>query len=241
MQKVKKYFFSVIIIVAIGALAFLFYGHKTLAPKSTPAVQNIPNTNISAQAAAFPKTSPAKPAAPEYALVGPRGNVPNSAPKDYGFWSFAIPVPGVLSRSGQPTLTDFKWLKVNGWVSDIDLRIDGDHDEVSDDAKISGFNELGFNYLKIQMVDGAAPTDAQADQFLVFVTKPENQPAEVHCRGGIGRAGIMVALYRYAVQGWSIDKIMAESKLYQGGIDQGQQNWLANYAKAHAPGSYGKD
>ncbi|MDR3559485.1 MAG: hypothetical protein P4L62_02520 [Candidatus Pacebacteria bacterium] len=240
MQTAKKYIFPTMVVIVLGALVFLFYGHKTLAPKNTPEAQNITNKNTSAQTASQKPTPTVAPAAPEYNFVGPRGNVPADAPKDYGFWSFAIPVPGILSRSGQPTIADFTWLKANGWKSDVDLRIDGDHNEVSDDAKIPGFTALGLNYLKIQMLDGAPPTDAQAEQFLAFVTKPENQPAEVHCRGGIGRAGIMVALYRYAVQGWPIDKIMGESKLYQGGIDAGQQNWLNNYAKTHAPGSYGE-
>lgn len=174
-------------------------------------------------------------------FVGPRGNVPSEAPKDYGFWSFAIPAPGKLSRSGQPTLADFQWLKDNGWKSDINLRIDGDHSpEVSDDAKIPGFSALGFNYLKIQMLDGAAPTDAQAEQFLNFVTDPANQPAHVHCRGGIGRAGIMVVLYRYAVEGWPLDQAFAESKLFQGGIDDAQKNWIIKWAQSHPAGSWNK-
>ena len=209
--------------------------------KNIPASESSQNQSAIQQTQSAPAPAKAQaPAAPIISFVGPRGNVPDGAPKDYGFWSFAIPAPGILSRSGQPTLADFTWLKNNGWKSDIDLRIDGDHGEVSDDADIPGFDALGFNYLKIQMVDGAAPTDQQAQQFLSFVTNPANQPAHVHCRGGIGRAGIMVALYRYAVQGWPIDQIMKESALFQGGIDSGQQKWLATYAAAHAPGSFGK-
>ncbi len=173
-------------------------------------------------------------------IVGPRQNIPVGTPSDYGFWSFSVPVTGILSRSGQPTIKDFQWLKAHGWKSDIDLRIDGDHNEVSDDAKIPGFSSLGLNYLKIQMLDGAAPTDVQAETFLDFVTNPANEPAEVHCRGGIGRAGIMVALYRYSVQGWPIEKILEESKLYSGGIDAGQINWLKKWAASHPPMQYAR-
>lgn len=237
MQNLKKYRFYLIPLVLIVALIFLFRSHKTLAP------QNNPENSSAAQQTADSKPqaqAPAEPAkAVEVSFVGPRGNVPAGAPKDYGFWSFAVAVPDILSRSGQPTLADFQWLKANGWKSDIDLRIDGDHaPEVSDDAKIPGFNDLGFNYLKIQMLDGAAPTDMQADQFLSFVTDPANQPAHVHCRGGIGRAGIMVALYRYSVQGWSMDQAIQESVLFQGGISDSQKKWFAKWASSHEPGSY---
>lgn len=232
LKKYKYYIFAVIFIIVL-ILIFVFSSRKTLAPQNLEAKS--PSEEIQ------PKTKIEEDKAPKISFVGPRGNVPADAPSDYGFWSFAIPVPGVLSRSGQPTLKDFQWLKTNGWKSDINLRIDGDHaPEVSDDALIPGFNELGFNYLKIQMLDGAAPTQAQAEQFLSFVTKPENQPAHVHCRGGIGRAGAMAALYRYAIQGWPVDQVLEEAKLFQGGVSAAQEKFLKKYAADHAPGSYGE-
>lgn len=225
LRKYKFYIFAIVFIIIL-LLIFVFSSRKTLAPRDLeaepPKVETQHVTSL-----------------PEISFVGPRGNVPADAPSDYGFWSFAIPAPGVLSRSGQPTLKDFQWLKNSGWKSDIDLRVDGDHaPEVSDDALIPGFNELGFNYLKIQMLDGAAPTSTQAEQFLSFVTKAENQPAHVHCRGGIGRTGVMVALYRYAVQGWPVEQVLEEAKLFQGGVSDAQKKFLAKYAAEHQPGSY---
>lgn len=237
MSYIKKYKFYAVLLALILAGFFLFRSHKTIAPQTNntdlnPKSENVSSENQPALTSETTKDS-------EIVFVGPRGNLPNDAPKDYGFWSLAIPVPGILSRSGQPTIADLRWLKENGWKSDIDLRIDGDHSpEVSDDAKIPGFNDLGFNYLKIQMLDGAAPTDQQAEQFLSFVTKQENQPAHVHCRGGIGRAGIMVVLYRYAVQGWPLDKAIEESRLFQGGISEGQLKWITKWAETHPAGSY---
>ncbi|MFA6383528.1 MAG: hypothetical protein WCX17_03835 [Parcubacteria group bacterium] len=239
MQYIKKYKFYAVLLALILAGFFLFRSHKTIAPQinnESPAseIENISPEAQPSQKSEIPKTE-------EIFFVGPRGNLPDDAPNDYGFWSLAIPVPGVLSRSGQPTLAGFKWLKDNGWKSDINLRIDGDHSpEISDDSKIPGFNDLDFNYLKIQMLDGAAPTDAQAEQFLSFVTKPENQPSHVHCRGGIGRAGIMVVLYRYAIQGWPLDKAIEESRLFQGGISEGQLKWVTKWTETHPAGSYAK-
>lgn len=182
-----------------------------------------------------------------FLAIGPRENIPADAPTDYdsskyvGFWSFAIPVSGILSRSGQPTYEDFKWLKHNGWKSVVDLRMDGEYMEVSEDSKIAGFNELGFHYLHLPIVDGGVPSDEQAGQFLDFVTDKNNQPVHIHCRAGIGRTGTLTALYRYSVQGWPLDEaIEKESRLYSGGINSLQKLWLENWARHHQPGSYNK-
>jgi hypothetical protein len=44
-------------------------------------------------------------------LVGPRMNILADAPKEKGLERFAVPVPGVLSRSEQPTFAQFQYLK----------------------------------------------------------------------------------------------------------------------------------
>jgi len=210
--------------------------------------QPTPSLNVNSDAAdENPPVIPASPAdnsgesspkKPDIVFVGPRQGIPENAPIAYGFWSFAMPVSGILSRSGQPLIGEFQWLKDNGWKGVVDLRVDGDHNEVSDDAKIPGFNELGLNYLKIQIVDGAAPTDEQGQELLSFATDPQNQPLHVHCRGGIGRAGTMIALYRYSVQGWPMEKAIEESKLFQGGVSVAQKKWLDKWASENPPGSF---
>jgi len=170
-------------------------------------------------------------------LIGPRVNLPKGAPKAYGFWSFAVLDGGKISRSGQPLMSEFKWLKNNGWKSVVDLRTDGEYKEIGDDLKLSGFKTLGFNYLALPIRDGAAPTETQARQFLKFVSDPAKAPVEVHCRGGYGRTGTLIALYRYEVDGWTMPQAIAESKLFMGGIDSGQKQWLLNWAKKYPKAS----
>lgn len=218
-----KYF----IIGAVGLIAglggwFMWQLYPARQDTEVEAPQTIPVTSpiISTQ----PLGSPGP-------YVGPRGNLPDDAPADYGFWSLAIPVEGILSRSGQPTLRDFKWLRDNNWRSVIDLRVDGERGEVGDDSKIPGFNALGFKYLAMPIIDGHAPTDAQAREFLQFVMDPVNQPVHVHCRGGIGRTGVLVALYRIHAQRWPLEDAVAESRLFQGGISDVQLKWLENWIK----------
>lgn len=233
---------SILLIVILGALlSFLVFGKNKpfinpasqihSAEKETSAIKesaNRPSENLSPPVLQTPVIS----------FVGPRQNIPDGVPTDYGFWSFAVPVPGALSRSGQPTLAEFRWLRDNGWKSVVNLRISNDHGEQADDDKISGFSELGLNYMHLSIADGAAPTDEQAQEFLNFVTDGKNQPAHVHCRGGYGRTGTMIALYRYFVQGWPLDKAIEESRLFHGGISHAQKKWLEAWVQTHAAKSY---
>jgi protein tyrosine phosphatase (PTP) superfamily phosphohydrolase (DUF442 family) len=183
--------------------------------------------------------------APQYAtnisFVGPGGNVPKGAPSNESFKLFAIPVPKVLSRSAQPSLKDFQWLKENGWKSIVDFREDGEKgNQYAIDSKLPGFNGLGFNFLSIPIKDGSNPSENQADQFLSFVTDPKNQPVHVHCAAGIGRTGVAIALYRYSVQSWPMDKAIEEGGLFTKNIPSNQRNWLLKWAQNHLPGSYAK-
>jgi len=165
----------------------------------------------------------------EIVFVGPRGNLLKDAPMKYGFWSFAIPLPGAISRSGQPLISEFQWLKKNGWKSIVNLRSDNEYNEIADDIKIPGFTELDFNYLWLPIRDGSPPTKKQAEEFLNFVTEPKNQPVHVHCRGGYGRTGTLIALYRYEICGWPMEKAIEESRLFHGGVSKSQEKWLKKW------------
>jgi protein tyrosine/serine phosphatase len=169
----------------------------------------------------------------EPTLIGPRGNIASSTPTAYGFWSFAVPVKSVLARSGQPTIDEFKWLKRQGFKSVINLRLDNEYKEIADDEKLSGFKGLGFNYLRLQIHDGGIPTDKQAKEFLIFVKNKKNWPILIHCRGGIGRTGLAIALYRYEIQNWPIETALKESKSFHGGVSSTQKKWLLTWAKNH--------
>jgi protein tyrosine/serine phosphatase len=54
------------------------------------------------------------------------------------------------------------------------------------------------------------PVDADVLKFLQIVTTPSQQPVLVHCAQGSDRTGMMVAIYRIVVQGWSKDDALKE-------------------------------
>ena len=146
-------------------------------------------------------------------------------PKDYGFWSFAYIDGKKISRSGQPNKTDFKFLKTSGYKTIISLRYPGEYEEVTDDSKLSGLPK-DFNYVSIPIKDGGVPTEQQLTQFFTIINDSKNYPIHIHCRAGIGRTGVMTALYRYKINGWPINKAIEESRLFEGGVSQYQTDWL---------------
>lgn len=58
------------------------------------------------------------------------------------------------------------------------------------------------------------PTDENADKFVALMRDPKNLPVHVHCEHGIGRTGVMVALYRTLIDGWTLDAALDEARVY---------------------------
>lgn len=108
-----------------------------------------------------------------------------------------------LTRSSQP---DAKWIKSladRGFRSVVNLRAE-------DNSEAAEVKKDGMTAHHIPVVDHELPTLDQVKDFLDFVTRKENQPADVHCNAGKGRTGMFVASYRVAVQGWTAKDALAE-------------------------------
>jgi hypothetical protein len=105
------------------------------------------------------------------------------------------------------SISNYVNLKQQGVKAIVDLTAEGTEDEQVAQAQ-------GFNLLNLKILDNTPPTTDQMKQFLDFVTKPENQPAYVHCEAGVGRTSVAVACYRMAVEGWTADQALADASKY---------------------------
>ena len=73
-------------------------------------------------------------------------------------------------------------------------------------------------------------SDEEVISFLTIISDPNNQPVFVHCRYGADRTGLMCAVYRVVVQGWSREAAIDE--MQRGGYGAHKiYNGLARYIR----------
>jgi protein tyrosine phosphatase (PTP) superfamily phosphohydrolase (DUF442 family) len=113
-----------------------------------------------------------------------------------------------LYRGAQPTAEGMKQLKMLGIRTVINLRaFHSDKDEVAG---------TGLKSVRFEMKPWHAEEEDVAG-FLKVVTDTNNLPVFVHCARGADRTGMMCAMYRIVVCGWSKPEAIDEMK--NGGFD----------------------
>ena len=143
-------------------------------------------------------------------------------------WAEPMQAPGLpnlykvsndLYRGAQPTAEGFQELKKLGVRTVVNLKESND-----DQAQLT---ELGLAYEPIPMTAFRVKDD-EVVRFLHIVGNSGNAPIFVHCQRGADRTGLMCAMYRIAIQGWTKDEAIAE--MTQGGFrfNHGYQN-VVNY------------
>jgi protein tyrosine/serine phosphatase len=117
-------------------------------------------------------------------------------------------VSDALYRGGQPTPAGFERLKETGIRTVVDVR---------GKSHVDHIEGLGMKYIQIP-TSVSRPDRQQVIQFLRIVRDPQNQPVFVHDDLGGDRAGLYVAVYRMAEQGWTARD--AELELPRFGFDK---------------------
>jgi protein tyrosine phosphatase (PTP) superfamily phosphohydrolase (DUF442 family) len=125
-------------------------------------------------------------------------------------WAQPVEQPGVpnlhkvsesLYRSAQPTEIGMKNLKSLGIETIVNLRsFHSDRDEI-------GQTDLDYEHITMKAWH---PEEKEAVRFLQIVSDPKRTPVLVHCQRGADRTGVMCAVYRIAVEGWTKDEAIRE-------------------------------
>lgn len=106
-----------------------------------------------------------------------------------------------LYRGAQPTAEGMRQLKKMGIKTVVNLRLlHSDRNEIGD-------TELTYRHIPMTAF---IPKTSDVAQFLQIVTDSNCTPVFVHCQHGSDRTGLMCAIYRIVVQGWSKDEAIAE-------------------------------
>jgi protein tyrosine/serine phosphatase len=112
-----------------------------------------------------------------------------------------------LYRGAQPTSEGFQQLAAMKIKTVINAR--------QGDADGDAITTLKMTYVRLPMSAWDA-NDEDVIRFLRIATDPNATPVFVHCHRGADRTGVLCAMYRVAVQGWSKDDAIAE--MTQGGM-----------------------
>jgi len=118
--------------------------------------------------------------------------------------AYAAEVAPGLYRGGAPDEEGVTWLRAQGVRTVINLR---HYHGVREEALVAG---AGLGYVRVRIASSDAPSLARVRQVLEHILDPALRPTYVHCKHGVDRTGLMMAVYRMEIDGWSNADAFAE-------------------------------
>ncbi|HKG46413.1 MAG TPA: sulfur transferase domain-containing protein, partial [Pyrinomonadaceae bacterium] len=127
-----------------------------------------------------------------------------------------------LYRGGQPLRGGIRRLAELGINTIVNLRGIGAHTRADE----SEARSLGLNYFNIPLPVWGRPNDADVRRVMEIISAAESGRVFIHCKDGVDRTGMIVALYRINSEGWSSQ--MATAEALQFGMRRSQY-WMRDY------------
>lgn len=129
-----------------------------------------------------------------------------------------------LYRSGQPRAGGLARLRELGINTIINLR----GTSKTTRAQEAQARALGFNYFNVALPNWGRPQDTRVDRILTLIAAPETGNVLVHCKDGVDRTGMIVAMYRMTHEGRSRNDALVEAE--RSGMRR-IQFWMRDYVK----------
>ena len=86
----------------------------------------------------------------------------------------------------------------------------------------------GLNYFNVALPGWARPDNARVARILEIIAAPESGNVFIHCKDGLDRTGMIVAIYRMTHDGWTSQQAIAEAERI--GMRR-TQFWMRDYAE----------
>jgi len=129
-----------------------------------------------------------------------------------------------LYRSGQPREGSLRRLPELGIDTVINLRGTSKRTR----AEEAEARALGLNYFNVALPNWGRPQDTRVARILEIIAADENGRVLVHCKDGVDRTGMIVALHRMLHEGWTTDAALTEAD--RSGMRR-IQFWMRDYAE----------
>ena len=113
--------------------------------------------------------------------------------------------PGIY-RGAKPESEGYKTMRKMGIRTVIDLR--------TTESEQREVEAEGMKAIAIPIAMSRDGLREKVDRAVALMADPANQPVFVHCRHGQDRTGIVVAVYRMKVDGWSLADAEAEMQTF---------------------------
>jgi uncharacterized protein (TIGR01244 family) len=120
-------------------------------------------------------------------------------------------------------------IKQMGYKSIINMRL-ASEPNANVEGEAAAAKAAGINFIHLPF-NGSSPDPAVADAFLKEVTKPENEPAFIHCASG-NRVSAMWMIKRMVVDHWEADRAGSEAAEL-GLTNENLKKFALDYAASH--------
>ena len=129
-----------------------------------------------------------------------------------------------LFRGGQPRHGGIAKLRELGINTVVNLR----GASARTRAEAEEVRALGLNYFNIGLPNWSRPQESRVARILEVINAPENGRVFIHCKDGVDRTGMIVAIHRMTHAGWNSDQALAEAE--RNGMRR-TQFWMRDYAE----------
>lgn len=113
-------------------------------------------------------------------------------------------------RGAQPQIEAYPSLKAIGIETVVRLST-GDEFIAGERERVEA---LGMRFVSLPWRTADVPTPGQIDEFLALFRDRPARTVFVHCREGVDRTGVMIALYRIAIDHFTTEQAVAEMKAF---------------------------